>query len=92
MLLGSNECAAIEAFRGDGQFLDRLRRYGLPWRGVQERLREALPDFLSDRDNTAYNLVPKAMDAVFGPRENAWKIESRPSESGSGYTTWIVVL
>src|SRR5262249_1276202 len=57
-VLGSYEEAAIEAFRSDGQFLDKLRRYGVPWRGVQERLKELLPDVLSDRDKIAYGLVP----------------------------------
>ncbi len=91
-LLGSYEGAAIKAFRSDHQFLERLRRYGVPWRGVQERLKEELPDLLSDRDRIAYGLVPKAMDAVFGQQETVWKTERRPSRNSSGYTTWIVVI
>jgi DNA helicase HerA-like ATPase len=91
-VLGSYEEAAITAFRSDGQLLDRLRRYGVPWRGVQERLKEGLPDLLSDRDRIAYGLVPKAMNAVFGQQETAWKTERRPSKSGSGHTTWIVII
>lgn len=88
----SYEDAAIKAFRSDSQFLDQLRRFGKPWRGVQERLKEELPDLLSDRDKIAYGLVPKAMNAVFGQQETAWKTEKRPAKSGSGYTTWIVVI
>jgi hypothetical protein len=91
-MLGSYEGAAIKAFRSDRQFLEKLRRYGVPWRGVQERLKEELPDLLSDRDKIAYSLVPKAMDAVFGQQETSWKTERRPSKSGSGYTTWIVII
>ena len=91
-VLGSYEDAAIKAFRSDSQFLDQLRRFGKPWRGVQERLKEELPDLLSDRDKIAYGLVPKAMNAVFGQQETAWKTEKRPAKSGSGYTTWIVVI
>src|SRR3990172_6768433 len=56
-MLGSYEDAAIKAFRSDGQFLKKLRRYGVPWRGVQKRLMEELPDLLSDRDKVAYGLV-----------------------------------
>jgi hypothetical protein len=82
--------AAIEGFRCDLKFLDRLRRYGAPWRGVQERLKEEVPDNLSDRDDVAYSLVPKAMDAAFGPQEIGWTTEKRPSKSGNGHTTWIV--
>jgi len=89
---GSYEEIAIKAFRSDQQFLEKIRRYGVPWRGVQERLKEELPDLLSDRDNIAYGLVPKAMEAVFGQQETGWKTERRPSKSGSGYTTWIVIV
>lgn len=91
-MLGSDEKAAIKAFRSDGLFLEKLRRYGVPWRGVQERLKQELPDRLSEGDKIAYHLVAKAMDAVFGQQETAWKTERRPSKSGSGYTTWIVII
>ncbi len=90
--LGSYEGAAISAFGSDRQFLERLRHYGVPWRGVQERLKEELPERLFDRDNIAYRLVPKAMDAVFGQQNSAWKTEKRPSKSGNGFTTWIVII
>lgn len=89
--LGSYEDAAISEFRTDSDIQDRLRGSGMPWRGVQERLKEALPDVLSDRDSIAYHLVPKAMTAVFGPQDQAWMTEKRPARSGSGYTTWIVI-
>jgi hypothetical protein len=91
-MLGSYEDAAIKAIRSDEQFLKKLRLYGVPWRGVQERLKEELPELLSDRDKIAYDLVPKAMDAVFGQQETVWKTERRPSKRGSGYTTWIVII
>jgi hypothetical protein len=90
--LGSYQEAAIESFRSDQGLLDRLRRSGMPWRGVQERLKEALPDVLSDRDQIAYGLVPKAMNAVFGSQGTTWKTEKRDSRSRPGSpTTWIVV-
>ena len=90
--LGSYDGAAIKAFGSDQQFLEKLRQYGVPWRGVQERLKEELPDQLIDRDKIAYRLVPKAMDAVFGQQNAAWKTEKRPPKSGSGFTTWIVII
>lgn len=89
-MLGAYEEAAIKALLSDRKFLERLRRNGAPWRGVQERLKQELPVLLSDRDEIAYGLVPKAMDGTFGPQETAWKTEKRPSKSGSGFTTWIV--
>jgi hypothetical protein len=91
-VLGSYEEAAIKTFRSDGQFLEKLRHYGTPWRGVEERLKEALPDVLSDRDKIAYGLVPKAMNTVFGQQDAAWKTEKRAAKSGTGFTTWIVIV
>lgn len=87
----SEEVAAIEALRADQHFLERLQRNGMPWRGVQERLKEELPLHLGDVDRTAYGLVPKAMSVMFGQQGAAWGTEKRPSKSGSGLTTWIVV-
>jgi hypothetical protein len=29
---------------------------------------------------------------TIGQQETAWKTEKRPAKSGSGYTTWIVVI
>jgi hypothetical protein len=88
----SDEVAAIKAFGSDLQFLEKLQNYGVPWRGVQERLKEELPEGLVDHDNIAYKLVPKALDAVFGQQNIAWKTEKRPSKSGNGFTTWIVII
>lgn len=87
----SEEVAAIEAFRADQSFLERLKKNGMPWRGIQERLKEELPRHLGAIDRIAYRLVPKAMSAVFGQQGVAWGTEKRPSKGGSGVTTWIVV-
>jgi DNA helicase HerA-like ATPase len=91
-VLSSYEEAAIEAFRSDKLFLESLRHSGMTWRHVLERLKRVLPEVLSDRDSIAYRLVPKAMNAVFGQQDAAWKTEKRPAKTGAGYTTWIVVL
>jgi hypothetical protein len=89
--LATYEAATIEAFKNDKDFLSRLTQYGVPWRGVKERLKELLPDVLSDRDTIAYQLVPKAMTALFGEQDIGWTTEKRPSKSGSKPTTWVVV-
>jgi len=90
--LSADEKAAIEAFSSDQQFINKLQKYGVPWRGVQENLKEALLDHASDRNNIAYKLVPKAMNAVFGKQNTAWKTEKRPSKNGNGQTTWVVTI
>ena len=90
--LGSHERGAIKAFGCDTQFLGKLQRFGAPWRGVQERLKDELPSNLSDRNDIAYRLVPKTMDVVFGEQGFAWKTEKRRAKSGAGHTTWIVTV
>lgn len=88
----SDEVVAIEAFAADHQLINKLQNNGVPWRGVQERLKEALPEHLNDRNNVAYKLVPKAMDIVFGEQNTVWKTEKRTSKSGKGHTTWIIII
>ena len=90
--IGSDEVAVIEALGTDQQFLNKVRNYGVPWRGVQERIKEELPEQLNDRNDIAFRLVPIAMDALFGKQNIAWKTEKRPSKSGNGETTWIVII
>lgn len=86
-----HEAAAIEALRTDREFLEKLLLSGMPWRGVQERLKAELPAHLKNVDQIAYRLVPKVMSATFGEQDIAWGTEKRPSKSGAGRTTWIVV-
>jgi len=88
----AEEKSAIEAFSNDKHFIKKLKKYGVPWRGIQEALKGALPEDLSDRSNIAYKLVPKAMNTIFGKQNTAWETEKRPSKSGNGQTTWVVTL
>lgn len=87
----SVEVAALEAFRADKDFLQKLEQHGLPWRGVQERLKAEFPRNLASPDPLAFDLVPKAMSAVFGQQGVAWDTVKRPSKCGDGSTTWIVI-
>jgi len=91
-MIGSYEEEAIKSFESDWKFLENLRQNGIPWRGIQERLKEELPEHIIDRDDIAYRLVPIAMDAVFGKQNSAWKTEKRSSKSGKGFTTWIIII
>ena len=90
--INSNEEIAINALASNEQLINQLQNNGVPWRGIQECLKEALPESLDNRNNISYKLVPKAMDIVFGKQNTAWKTEKRPSKSGKGETTWIVLL
>lgn len=80
--------AAINTVAEDSQLIERIRKSGIPWMGVQQPLHDELPDVLEDRMQIAYGLVPDFMNKVFGG--GAWETEKRPSKSRSGNTTWIV--
>ena len=92
-VLYTYENAAIERFKQDTAFLRRLAKSGVPWRGVIERIRNSLPDVMSDRISVAHNLVPKALSVVFGEQDIGWTTEKRPAKKkADGSTTWVVIL
>ncbi len=90
--LSTDEENAIETLISDEQLIYKLIKNGLPWRGLQESLYQALPQDIENRKQIAYELVPKTMNAVFGKQNIVWKTEKRRSKSGKGETTWIVII
>jgi len=88
-VLSTYSKAAIATVAQDTALIERIRTNGIPWRGVVEPLEQALPNVLNDRNKIAYDLARQFMDDVFG--EGRWQTERRPSRSGSGMTTWIVL-
>ena len=89
--LAAYEDAAIEAFSEKFDFQERISNFGVPYRAVLEVLKEELPDLLTDKDRVAYQLVPRAMTAVYGEQGVGWVTERREAKSSSGHTTWIII-
>jgi uncharacterized protein len=86
--------AAIASLRTDEEFQGWLSRGdAITWRGVQEALKRGLPDdAVPDREQWAYELVPEALDEVFGPRGSGWDTERRPKRDDPNRTVvWVVV-
>jgi hypothetical protein len=69
------------AKKGIGYHVRVLSSIALPY-----TTKETLPETMDDRDNVAYNLVPKALKEILGERDEAWKTERR----GPRGTTFIV--
>jgi hypothetical protein len=87
-VMATIERTAIEALRGNDDLRQKLEsQNGMPWYGVQQFLIDHLPEHLEDRRQFAYNLVSKAMNAVFGPQPAAWETFKNPSTG----KTWIRV-
>ncbi len=86
--------AAIEHLEVDEEFTDWIARgKAIPWRGVQEALKRGLPvDSVPDPDRWAYELVPVALERLYGPQEEAWRTERRPKKDDPAQTVlWVVV-
>ncbi len=66
------ERQAIQALRQDTAVLQRINGQGHPWGGLLGVLSAALPDTLDDRQRLAYRLVPRALNAIFGPQDEGW--------------------
>ena len=82
---------ALDGFRNDTAVQDKIHKNGIPWRGVQEVLSNHLPQILDEQEKQkiAFSIVPRTMDEVFG--KDRWDREKRPSKSGPGTTTWLVL-
>lgn len=84
--------AAIEYFRTDEVAQRWFRDRGeSPWMAVQSSLMAGLPEgAVADPRGWAYELVPSALDALFGPSQ--WSTEKRPKrDDPTKNVTWVVV-
>ncbi|KUK70372.1 MAG: hypothetical protein XD88_0707 [Methanocalculus sp. 52_23] len=84
--------SAISSLNNNMLLVEKIRRNGSPWYGIQVELINALPDFIdeNERRQIAYNILPRAMNKIFG--EEQWITEKRPKPSDpQRKTTWVVV-
>ncbi|MBP6473047.1 MAG: DUF87 domain-containing protein [Chloroflexi bacterium] len=72
-VMGEIESAAIEALRTNDRLMGWIQgTHGAVWSAIQSFLIGLLPEMLDDRNEIAYQLVPKAMFAIFGPQNEKW--------------------
>ena len=86
---------AIQTVKNDAEFFQRLSTEGMHWRGVVQKIEEALPDVLDqqEKNRLAYSLVPTVLNNLLGEQNIGWKNESRPSRgSEKKPVTWIVPI
>lgn len=85
--------AAIAALDADQEFQLWRQRGEIPWRGVIEALKRGVPEgAVPDLERWAYELVPDALEAMFGPREEAWVTERRAKKDDPARTVlWVVI-
>jgi hypothetical protein len=83
-VVGAFESKAIEALRTD-ELLKKIKGEGAAWGSVKAFLLSQIPDTLEDADTIAYHLVPKALDQILGPQNEAWYGYRNPQRNGTMY-------
>lgn len=83
-VLRTLERDAIKTFESS-EWMDRVRHEGAAWGSLKAFFREALPEDLDNRDDIAYHLVRKAMDATLGTQGSAWHSFKHPTTGA----TWV---
>lgn len=84
----------LERMRADRELGERLRRTGeVPWLGVQLAIQRALPpDSVPDPERWAQRMVPLALNRLYGPQNEAWRVERRPKKDDpSRMVSWVVI-
>ena len=84
--------SAISTLKCNIPLIEKIRRKGAPWYGIQVELCNALPDSIDKKERTkiAYANVPRAMNEIFGRKK--WSTEKRPKATDpKKTTTWVVV-
>jgi len=86
LLLAIEEQVMIRALQADTRAMNRLQNAGMAWGSVKAIFLAELPPALTDRDDLAYRLVPKALNRLFGPE--GWESFKHPQKG----TTWVRAL
>jgi hypothetical protein len=80
------ELQAIEALTSNIEIRKKLESDdGMPWYGVQKFLMDSVLVHVEDRQQLAYNMLPKVLDAVYGTQGRSWETFKNPNTG----KTWI---
>jgi hypothetical protein len=80
------EARAIAVLEEDEDLKARIRGDGYPWGGLNKFFEEHLPELLENRSQVAFQLVPKALNRVFGDQESGgWHTFKHPTTN----KTWV---
>ncbi|MGH2613980.1 MAG: ATP-binding protein [Thermomicrobiales bacterium] len=79
------EQRAIHALRNDSELRDRIHGGGTAWGTIKAKFREIIPATFEDRDRRAFELVPVALNEVYGKRGVGWHTFRHPARN----TTYV---
>jgi hypothetical protein len=66
------ENSAIEALKNEKKLIDSVKGDGAAYGAIKAFLLSKLPSEIENRDEIAYALVPKALNAIFGTQNEEW--------------------
>ncbi|AMN45516.1 ATPase [Steroidobacter denitrificans] len=85
-VMANIELQAIEALTSDSEIRKKIESdEGMPWYGVQKFLMDSVLVHVEDRQQLAYNMLPKVLDAVYGTQGRSWETLKNPNTG----KTWI---
>lgn len=85
-VMANFEQQAIDALRSDSELKGKIESpEGVAWGAIKAFLLEHLPPHLDDRDQLAYRLVKKSMDALYGSQDQNWETYRHPQRN----TTYV---
>jgi len=77
---------AIRALENEQELRGKIESVeGIAWGGLKAFFVSHLPDFLEDKGDFAYNLVPIAMNSIYGRQNQAWESYNNPTRN----TTYV---
>jgi hypothetical protein len=79
------ERRAIHVLRNDPELRDRIGRGGVAWGTIKAKFKEQIPETFGDRDQRAFELVPVALDVVYGKRGVGWHTFRKPERNNATY-------
>lgn len=84
-VIAAFETKAIDALRADAELMGKIRNSGAAWGSVKAFFLYHLPETLDDRSGIAYALVPKALNDILGPQDEAWHSFKNPDRNNTAY-------
>lgn len=79
-VMGNIEQRAIEALKADPKLIAKIESTdGAAWGSIKAFFLEQLPSHLDDKGSLAYHLVKKALDHIYGPKDNGWESYHHPN-------------
>ncbi len=81
-VMANFEQQAIDTLRADSELKGKIEApEGVAWGTIKAFLLEHLPPHLDDRDQLAYRLVKKSMDALYGSQDQDWETYRHPQRN-----------